>query len=95
METDLGHTISPTTILAHELDHNEDATFHPEEHEARRKIEDPQTRNAEEKRVMTGSEQRVAEKLGEVKKGEKVRETHTHNKNKTVITEGWDSNKKK
>lgn len=37
---------------------------------------DPDYKNAEEKRVITGSEQKTAKKLGEIKEGQVTRKDH-------------------
>ncbi len=41
-----------------------------------RRTDDNQYQNAEEKRVITGSEQTTAKKLGEIKEGEVTRKNH-------------------
>jgi RHS repeat-associated protein len=69
-------TMSPASVLAHELDHggrwdNDKAGIRADQ-----KIFDPDFGNKEEKRVIEGSEQRVALKLNEIKAGEVTRRNH-------------------
>ena len=69
-------TMSPATVLAHELDHG--ARFDKDKVGIRKDQNtfDPDYNNKEEKRVVEGSEQRVARKLGEIKEGEVTRLNH-------------------
>jgi hypothetical protein len=67
--------ISPATVLEHEFDHQMSSIKDPEGYENRLKTEDKKYDNAEERRVITGSEKAQAEKNGEIKKGQ-VRKSH-------------------
>lgn len=67
--------ISPATILEHEFDHQMAFIKDPEGYEKRLKTQDNKYENAEERRVITGSEKEQAEKNSEIKKGQ-VRESH-------------------
>lgn len=74
--TNEGHILSPTSVLNHEIDHALEEDLHPEEKRKRKKIKDPHYTNLEEKRVITGSEQETAKKLGEIKDDEVTRKDH-------------------
>ncbi len=76
-ETAEGHILSPTVVLNHEADHALQEILHPEQKKADRATKDPEYTNLEEKRVITGSEQTTALKLGEIKEGEVTRRGHT------------------
>ncbi|HEX2868061.1 MAG TPA: RHS repeat-associated core domain-containing protein [Ignavibacteriales bacterium] len=68
---------SPATVLNHEADHAKQNNTNPDQYKSDRKLDaNNQYDSAEEKRVITGTEQDTAEKLGEVKKGEAVRKDH-------------------
>lgn len=74
--TDEGVVMSPATVLNHEADHALQELVNPEQ-----KVVDKQTMvegfpNAEEKRVITGSEQTTARKHGEIKEGEVTRKDY-------------------
>jgi RHS repeat-associated protein len=75
-------TISPATVLAHEVSHG--ARFDNDKVGIRKdqRTPDAEYSNAEEKRVITGPEQRVAKGLKEIKEGEVTRTDH---KKATVI----------
>ena len=67
--------MSPTTVLNHEFDHAVQSEENPDQQNADR-APDPDYGNKEEKRVITGSEQNTALKLGEIKPGEVTRTNH-------------------
>ena len=56
---------SPATGLEHEMDHAYDDAKKPDEHNERVKKTDSQFNNAEERRVITGSERKTAKANGE------------------------------
>ena len=62
---------SPATGLEHEFDHAVDYQLNPKEHSNRVGQKVPQYENAEEERVMNGSEYKTALANGEIKKGQK------------------------
>jgi RHS repeat-associated protein len=70
------HELSPTTILNHEVDHALQHDKNPEQQKKDGKTPDSQYGNKEEKRVIEGSEQETAKKLGEIKEGEVTRKDH-------------------
>jgi RHS repeat-associated protein len=69
-------TISPATVLSHELDHGGRWDKDSEGMKADQQKPDARYSNEEEKRVITGSEQRVAKAFGEIKEGEVTRTDH-------------------
>ena len=72
-----GHILSPTSVLNHEVDHALQHDQKPKEYlEDRKKGSDAQYDTKEERRVITGSEQTTAKKLGEIKEGEVTRKDH-------------------
>jgi len=75
--TDELHELSPTSILNHEVDHALQYDQNPKQQSDDAKVDDPQYGNKEEKRVITGSEQTTAKKLGEIKEGEVTRKNHS------------------
>lgn len=70
------HELSPTTILNHEVDHALQHDQNPEQQKTDKKTPDTQYGDKEEKRVIEGSEQDTAKKLGEIKEGEVTRKDH-------------------
>lgn len=70
------HELSPTTILNHEVDHALQFDQNPDQQKKDGATPDPDYGNLEEKRVITGSEQTTAKKLGEIKEGEVTRKDH-------------------
>ena len=74
--TNKGVSLSPTSILNHEADHANQSDKHPEQQKVDQKQDNPMYGNNEEKRVITGSEQETAKKLGEIKDGEVTRTDH-------------------
>ncbi|MGH1366599.1 MAG: RHS repeat domain-containing protein [Calditrichia bacterium] len=85
MQTLEGHTISATTLLNHEVDHALQFLKNPEQLTTDINIDIKGYDNAEEKRVITGSEQTTALKLDEIKQGEVTRKNHV---GKLVDTSG-------
>ena len=99
-----GVVMSPTSVLNHEVDHA--LEYDTKKDQFMKDINTPVDNydNAEEKRVITGSEQTTAKKLGEVGKDEVTRTDHggtlyetkgvksTEGKNEVIITP--DNNKK-
>jgi RHS repeat-associated protein len=73
--TNNGVSLSPTTILNHEADHANQNDKHPDQQISDQE-EVPDYSNKEEKRVITGSEQETAKKMGEIKDGEVTRTDH-------------------
>ena len=71
-----GTSISPTTILNHELDHAAQKDKKPEQQKQDVKTKSTKYVNKEEERVITGSEQETARNLGEIKEGEVTRTDH-------------------
>ena len=64
-----GHVYSPATILEHEMDHAKSFFGDSKKHTDRRNTPDKQYGNAEERRVITGSEAKTAQANGEFPKG--------------------------
>lgn len=71
-----GVDLSPTVILNHEGDHDLQHDQNPEQFKIDADTPDQQYGNKEEKRVIEGSEQQTALKLGEIKEGEVTRKDH-------------------
>src|SRR5690606_38657692 len=76
IETEEGHLVSPTTVLNHEIDHANQDKNNPEQMTKDIETKDDDYSDAEEKRVITGSEQKTAKKHGEIKKNEVTRKDH-------------------
>ncbi len=74
--TNNGHELSPTTVLNHEIDHALQHDKNPEQMKRDAKRDGSQYGSKEEERVITGSEQTTAKKLGEIKEGEITRNDH-------------------
>ena len=74
--TTKGVKLSPATILEHEADHANSHRKDPKAHTDRKKINDKNYDNAEEKRVIQGSEQSAALAMREIAPGEKTRTDH-------------------
>jgi RHS repeat-associated protein len=68
-KTKEGYAYSPATTLEHEMDHTLSYLTDPKAHEKRVKTPDKQYENAEERRVITGSEAKTAQANGEFPKG--------------------------
>ena len=75
--TSNGNVIFATTILNHEADHALQEITNPLQKKKDYETFDEQYANAEEKRVITGSEQRTARALGEIKDDDVTRTDHT------------------
>ncbi|MES1250310.1 MAG: hypothetical protein ABUL46_06470, partial [Chitinophaga rupis] len=71
-----GVTISPTTVLDHEADHAVRWITDPKQYDKDGDIKDKAYDNKEEKRVITGREQKTAKALGEIKEGQVTRTNH-------------------
>jgi hypothetical protein len=71
-----GTSLSPTTILNHELDHAAQKDQNPEQQKKDGNTKSINFGNKEEERVITGSEQQTAKNLGEIKEGEVTRTDH-------------------
>jgi RHS repeat-associated protein len=71
-----GVVLSPATQLDHEADHQLQRIRHPEQYDKDRHTPDADYDSKEEKRVVTGREQRTAQALGETKKGQVTRRNH-------------------
>jgi len=69
-------TISPATILNHEIDHALMSVTDPVTYYILSAVKLPKWTDLEEKRVIEGSEQRTAQALGETEKGVKTRTDH-------------------
>lgn len=89
LETDSGVVLSPASILAHEADHAIDDLTNANAHSDRKRTLDSQYENAEERRVITGSEQKTAFANGEIRKRQVTRQNHDGH---TVYTYGATSN---
>ncbi|MBR4547219.1 MAG: RHS repeat-associated core domain-containing protein [Paludibacteraceae bacterium] len=74
--TDNLYEMSPVEALNHEIDHAWGYETNPVQQKMLGKIEDPNYGNLEEKRVIMGSEQETAQKLGKLKPGEVTRNNH-------------------
>jgi RHS repeat-associated protein len=74
--TNEGVVLSPTTVLNHEIDHALEEEKNPAGKKVAKATKDPDYDNLEEKRVIQGSEQKTAKKLGEIKEGEVTRKDH-------------------
>jgi len=76
MLTTNGTSVSPTTILNHELDHAAQKDQNPGQQKIDGNTKSTDYKNKEEERVITGSEQQTAKNLGEIKEGEVTRTDH-------------------
>ena len=74
--TDNLYEMSPVEILNHEIDHALQHDINPTQQKTDTKTNDPNYGNMEEKRVITGSEQKTAQKLGKLRSGEVTRNNH-------------------
>ncbi|MDE3184758.1 MAG: hypothetical protein KGM16_15175 [Bacteroidota bacterium] len=72
-----GTKLSPASALNHEADHAADAIQNPAAHSIRENTPDANYGNAEEARVIKGSEQTTALGLGEIKEGQVTRTDHS------------------
>ena len=71
-----GTIISPATVFNHEADHANQKLKKPQQFAKDANTKDSQYKNAEEKRVITGSEQETARKHGEINENEVTRTDH-------------------
>lgn len=69
--------LSPATILNHEFGHAENAIYNHKQWMQDKVTSDVNFRNKEERNVINGIEQKTAEALDEIKKGETTRSSHT------------------
>lgn len=69
--------LTPTAVLDHEIDHALNYVQNPDEFHKRRNTIDKTYKNLEEKRVVTGSEQSTAKKLGLIKNGQVTRNKYS------------------
>ena len=76
LQTNTGCILSPATILNHEADHALEYISHPKRMSENMHEDSEEYLNMEEYRVITGSEQRTAEALGEASDGKKTRTNH-------------------
>lgn len=76
LKTQKGHKLSPATILNHEADHALAYIEDPKKYVVKAKAIYPNYGNLEEKRVVSGSEQRTAKALGEINEEEVTRTDH-------------------
>ena len=76
IKTDNGAFLSPATVFAHEADHAVDDMTDAWRHSDRVKQKDSKYDNLEEKRVITGSEQKTVRANGEIKTGRRSRNNH-------------------
>lgn len=89
-QRDNGVINSPATVFDHEADHALEHKTNAQEYEKNRVLNsDPQYDSKEERRVITGSEQRTSRANGEIRSGQVTRRNHN---GKTVITRGVTSN---
>ncbi|GGH31410.1 RHS repeat-associated core domain-containing protein [Sphingobacterium alkalisoli] len=71
VETNKGNAVlSPATLLEHEADHAKFGSENREEYKSNGSAKDGQYDNKEERRVITGSEKRTGQALGDLKEGE-------------------------
>jgi RHS repeat-associated protein len=85
-ESETGAKISPTTVLNHELDHASKFDSDPTGYAKGTLTPDADYGNKEEKRVITGSEQRTAKGLGEISSGQVTRKGHEF-KNQILVSD--------
>jgi len=86
LKTDQGNILSPATILDHELDHGLQRALNNKQFNSdRTPNNDSQYGSKEERRVITGSEQKTAKANGEIKYGNTTRNNHLGD---NVITKG-------
>ena len=85
LSTEGNYILSPMEVLQHEFDHGvHDGTNHEEHVENSMKDNNNPYDSKEEQRVITGSEQDTAKKLGKLKEGQKTRTNHSGN---LIVTE--------
>ena len=76
LKVDNDVVLSPATGLAHEADHANDYFDNPQKHNTQSNTPDKKYGTTEEKRVITGSEQKTARANGEIKRGQFTRTGH-------------------
>ena len=86
VELTTGVKASPASIINHEIDHALGDDSNHEEFIMRKNDTDSPYDNKEEERVITGSEQRTALKLGEIEKGQVTRSNHKGKRKYKVIS---------
>lgn len=74
--TSKGEELSPTVLLNHEIDHALGFDKDSKSFKLRKNTKDDSYSNLEEKRVITGSEQKTAKALGEIKDDDITRTDH-------------------
>ncbi len=84
-----GTVVSPATILDHEAAHALEHKRRPAKYEAARSTPDSRYSNEEERRVITGPEQKTAAANGEISRGGVTRTNHGGT---SVVTKGVTSN---
>jgi RHS repeat-associated protein len=90
LETTNGVTLSPLTVADHELDHTQQYLYNTQQFIKDATTPDKNYGNKEEKRVITGSEQTTATKMGEIDEHEVTRTNH---KGRLIETSSPTSNK--
>ena len=85
LSTEGDYILSPMEVLQHEFDHGvHDGTNHEEHVDSSMKDNKNPYDSKEEQRVITGSEQDTAKKLGKLREGQKTRTNHS---GKLIVTE--------
>lgn len=79
-----GYEMSPTEVLNHEIDHANQNDKNPEKQNQDKEPDGSSYVNKEEKRVITGSEQKTAKNMGKLKKGEVTRTDHEGTSYETI-----------
>jgi len=88
--TETGAVLSPATVLDHEFDHAVKRLTNTKEFNKNVQTPDKDYGNKEEKRVITGSEQKTAKANSEIKDGQVTRTSH---QGTPVVTTGVTSTK--
>ena len=81
--TDNSYEMAPVEVLNHEIDHALRHDTDPSGQKNDKNTEDPDYGNMEERRVVTGSEQETARKLGKLEQGKVTRNNHNGSPNET------------
>lgn len=90
LQSDNNVVVSPATGFDHEADHAVNQKLYPDEYKKNTGTADSAYQDKEERRVITGSEQKTARANGEINQKQVTRRNHG---GKSVITEGVTSNK--
>ena len=90
LQSDNNVVVSPATGFDHEADHAVNQKLYPDEYKKSTSTADSAYGDKEERRVITGSEQKTARANGEINQKQVTRRNH---RGKFVITEGVTSNK--